>query len=503
MIAFDYVWLLLSLVINYSLINAQFVVNSLPIDLATRSFRLHTIAQIHTNGVTALPTNVGEAEEPCDTEQTTLDAIVLSPEDSSWQTALTDSAHPGVNFLLHGGLYQMTDKLWLKAGTPTAPIVIKPYNCEAVTLQGSLRPNSYNIIAGIKIEALGIDDTKWAIRFDGKNAGTITNSVLRNSTILGGTIDAIRLSDDVHNILIQGNHIDGGESGHDIFITAETTGPMPSAITVRQNHLTKAYFDGASEDMIQVRDTGAITITGNICTNGLNMEQCIDIKSTVAPLFIAYNLFDGNNLHLLGTGEDLSGGCMVIHESDGHPEQHIIEHNTFRYCKGTAIRFASGLRDEQSSALLRYNLFLQSTITDGTILVEEATDLHFVSNSVILGELKLGNSNQTRLPQQTFFQNNIFYRTSIDDNLPPSASAYHCAYNLFYQLVGDGFSASPCAHTIEEDPQFLDFAKLDFHLQPGSPAIGGGASGDDIGAFSMKFAPDGLTYFVYLPLVFP
>lgn len=483
-------------------------------ELASSIIHLHSIIRLHsseqiyssdtndTNDVTARSTIVGEAAEPCETNQSMPDAILLSPVDP-WQVALTDSAQPGNQFLLHGGLYQATDKLWLKAGTSNAPIVIKPYNCEAVTIQGSLRPNSYNTIAGIRIEALGIEDTKWAIRFDGKNAAAITNSILRNNTILGGTVDAIRLSGDVHNIWIGGNHIDGGESGHDIFVTAETSGLLPSAITITQNRLTKAYFDHVSEDMIQVRDSGSVTITENSCTNGLNMEQCIDIKSTTAPLLIAHNLFDGDTLHLLGKGEDLSGGCMVIHESDGHPEQHLIEHNLFRYCKGTAIRFATGLRDEQSSALLRYNLFLQSTITNGAILVEEATDLHFISNSMILGALKLGNSSQTRLPENTIVQNNIFYQTAIEDNLLSSVATYHCAYNLLYQLAGDGFTTIPCSHTVDANPQFLNAAHLEFYLHPGSPALGSGENGSDIGALPMKFPPEELTYSLYLPFIFP
>ncbi len=497
MTTFALVWLSLALTVGYYQNEWARTVG-----LATTTLRLSTIAQNPTNNISAWSPTVGEGIEPCDTQQTMPEAIVLSTEDP-WQAALTDSTQPGAAFLLHGGLYQATDKLWLKAGTPDAPVVIKPYNCEAVTIQGSIRPNSYTTIAGITIKALGIDDLKWAIRFDGKNGGAITNTTLRNNTILGGTVDAIRLSDDVHQIRIEGNRIDGGESGHDIFVTAETIGLQPSAITITQNRLTKEYFNQASEDMIQLRDTGTVTITGNTCTDGLNMEQCIDIKSTTAPLWIAYNIFDGDNLHLLGKGEDLSGGCMVIHESDGHPEQHIIEHNIFRHCKGTSIRFASGLRDEQSSALLRYNLFLQSTITDGTILVEEATDLHFISNSVILGELKLGNSSQTRLPQNTVVQNNIFYQTAIDDNLLPSAAAYECAYNLLYQLAGDGFSTVPCSHTVDANPQFLDLVTLDFYLQPGSPALGSGENGSDMGALPMKYPAEGLIYSVYLPFVLP
>jgi len=470
------------------------------LDMVPAIIPRQAIAQTPATTVTTLSMLVGEAAEACATERTMPGAMLLSSTDP-WQTFLTDGAHPGREFLLRGGLYQATDKLWLKAGTPDRPLVIKPYGCEAVTIQGSIRPQSHTIIAGIRIEAIGIEDTKWAIRFDGKNEAAITNVILRNNTILGGTIDAIRLSDAVDHVWIQGNHIDGGESGHDIFVTAELVDILPDAITISQNRLTKAYFEQPSEDMIQVRDVGAITITANLCTDGLDMEQCIDIKNSAAPLLIAYNLFDGDNLHLLGEGEDGSGGCMVIHENDGHPEQHIIEYNYFRYCKGSAIRFATGKADEASSALARYNLFLQSTIDDGHILVEKATDLHFVNNSVIMGKLKLGNSSQTRLPDKTLIQQNIFYQSAIEDNLPPASAAYHCLYNLLYNIAGDGFLATPCRHTIAADPLFFDRAQLDFHLQPGSPAVGRGEQGGDIGAFPMKFPPDALLYPFYLPLI--
>jgi hypothetical protein len=192
---------------------------------------------------------------------------------------------------------------------------------------------------------------------------------------------------------------------------------------------------------------------------------------------------------------------MVIHESDGHPEQHIIEHNYFRHCKGTVIRFASGTRDEQSSALLRYNLFVQQSNTEGLMPIEAATDVLFLNNTFIRGALKLGNSEQTRLPLRTTFQNNIFYQSAIEDNLLPSDAAYRCRYNLLYQLSGDGFATAPCIHTIDADPRFIDLPLLNFHLQPGSPALGTGEGGTDIGALPVLLIFDQFTQQLYLPLI--
>lgn len=490
------VWIILLLTIGTVLIPYS----------ATLHWPSYTVPQfneIQTSSAPAkrwLPTVAGVNDERCETEQLTPNAIVLTPQ-GPWEATVTDPSSAGRTLLFRGGLYQATDKLWLPAGTIDHPTVLKPYNCETVTLRTSLRPSSYNVIAGMRIEATGIEDTKWAIRFDGKDRGGIANIIVRNNTVLGGTIDAIRLNDDVRNVLIQGNHIDGGESGHDIFITGDPAGVQPDEITITQNRLTKRTFAGPSEDIIQVRDVGTVKITSNICTDGLNMEQCIDIKSATAPLLIAHNRFEGDMLHIAGDGEDGAGGCMVIHEDDGHAEQHVIENNQFRYCKGTVIRFAPGTRDETSSALVRYNLFLQRRDQNDTIPIEIATDVHFVNNTIVGGVLKLGNGSQTRLPERLHFQNNIFYQTIIEDHTLRELPAYRCTHNLIFQITQEGFFPTPCIETIQADPQFFDVAHDDFHLRPGSPALGSGINGNDIGALPILYPPTAFSHHLFLPFI--
>ncbi|MCB0107046.1 MAG: hypothetical protein KDE53_14095, partial [Caldilineaceae bacterium] len=443
--------------------------------------------------------------ESCETERSRPSATVLSPEDN-WEHILTSEDAAAHTFLLRGGIYQATDKLWLKAGNASSSTVLKPYNCEQVILRTSLRPSSHTVIAGMQIEATGIDDTKWVVRFDGKDRGRITDIVLRNNRILGGTEDAIRINDDALNILIQGNAIDGGEKGHDIFVTGTREGSQPDGIVITQNLLTKEYFATASEDMIQVRDVGSVKITSNTCTNGINMEQCIDIKSTTKPLWISHNLFDGDNLHRLGKGEDGAGGCMVIHESDGHAEQHVIVNNLFRHCKGTIIRFAPGTRDEISSALIRYNLFIQSANpqneTDiSTMPIEIAADLQFTNNTMVYGLLKLGNGDQSRLPQNLLFQDNIFYQTAIEDHTNHDQPAYHCTHNLIYRASQSGFSAVPCTQTITDDPHFVDSTRDNYYLLPDSPALGSGTNGNDRGALPLHFPATRFNHTLYLPII--
>lgn len=468
-----------------------------------------SLSQTHSSGEPltdyGAPAIVGSAREPCDDEQTVAHAVILTPDDA-WEQILTDQAEAGTVFLLREGIYQAEDKLWLPAGRVDAPITIKPYACAAVTIRSSIRPNSYNTIAGLQLEAIGISDTKWVIRIDGHNREPLTDIVVRNNTILGGTIDAMRVNDDVRNVTIEGNQIDGGRDGHDLFITSETTNSqttpaLPNDITVSHNYLTKQHFSSSSEDMFQVRDVGMITFTHNTCAQGYDMEQCVDIKTTTVPIRIAHNLFAGDTLHQAGTGEDDAGGCMVIHESDGIADQHLIEYNLFHHCRGTVIRFSPGDDDTQSSALFRYNLLVQVPNEAQIIPIETATNLHFLHNTVIFGKLKLGNSNRSRLPVGLIFKHNIFYQTDIEDNLLASDPTYSCTYNLLYQLTGDGFTAAPCTHTITADPLFVSVALQDFHLQTISPALGRGEAGITVGALSIGSPPIALDQHLFLPYI--
>lgn len=453
---------------------------------------------------------IGPSAEPCATEANTTNPTIIAPTDN-WQQVLTE-VKPGATILLHGGVYQSQDKLWLPAGAPDQFITIKPYNCEPVTLHTSLRPLSYTKISGLTLEAKGLNDSNFVIRIDseykGKYWGNITQVFLQNNIIRGGKIDAIRISDDSTHVTITGNHIDGGGTGHNIFVTSEKLLHRPDQIVITNNHLTKQLFETPAEDMLQVRDVGYVEFTYNTCTSGANMEQCVDIKTTTQPLVIAHNLFDGAYLHQRGAGEDGADGCMVIHESDGTADQHRIEYNYFNRCLGAAIRFASGSQGGViSSALVRYNLFYQPSYQEGEIPVVRAQNLHFLNNTMICGRFKLGNGNRSALPLNTVIKNNIFYKTQIEDNTTLPAYPYICAYNLLYGTLDSGFSVSGCTNVIDRDPQFAAALASDFRLQPTSPALQAGENQVTLGALPLfqpapQPTPDPtLQPRIYLPLI--
>ncbi|MEZ4735112.1 MAG: hypothetical protein R3E79_49075 [Caldilineaceae bacterium] len=447
---------------------------------------------------------LGPVLEPCVTDATVPGATVVDPE-QEWEQILR-SAQPGATILFHGGTYQGSDKLWLPAGAAGAPIMLQPYNCEAVILYTSLRPLSYTVIAGLTLQAQDIADQDYVIRIDseykGEYWGNITQVTIRNNRIYGGMTDAVRISDDIANITITGNLIDGGATGHNIFVTSEKHLQQPDQILITNNKLTKRLFDTPAEDMFQVRDVGYVAFTFNTCTDGVNMEQCVDIKTTTTPLLIANNFFDGAHLHVAGTGEDKADGCMVIHESDEVAEQHLIEHNYFNQCKGAAIRFAAGEGEQEiGSGIVRYNLFLQTSDQQGALSLFNAHNVLFLNNTMICGRFKLGNSAQTSTPSNTTIKNNIFYKTSIEDHTSPSNAPYSCSYNLFYATRGSGFVTSGCVSSSNVDPQFVGATIHNFHLQSTSPALSAGEGGVHLGAFSWVEPPVDLPFQFYLPVV--
>jgi hypothetical protein len=431
---------------------------------------------------------IGPSAEPCATEANVANPTIVTPTEN-WQQLLVE-AKPGATILLHGGVYQAQEKLWLPAGAPDQFITIKPYNCEPVMLYANLRPLSYTRISGLTLEAKGINDSSFVIRIDseykGKYWGNITQVFIQNNIIRGGKIDAIRISDDSTHVTITGNHIDGGGTGHNIFVTSEKLLQRPDHIVITNNRLTKQLFATPAEDMFQVRDVGYVEFTYNTCTSGANMEQCVDIKTTTQPLVIAHNFFDGANLHQQGAGEDGADGCMVIHESDSTADQHRIEYNYFNRCRGAAIRFASGTQSGlTSSALVHHNVFYQPSYQEGEIPVVRAQNLHFLNNTVICGRFKLGNGNQSALPSGTVIKNNIFYKTEIEDNTTLPAHPYTCAYNLLYNTLDNGFSVSGCTNVINRDPQFIAAPVADFRLQPNSPALQAGENQVTVGALPL------------------
>ncbi|MEM7129377.1 MAG: hypothetical protein AAF702_23800 [Chloroflexota bacterium] len=432
------------------------------------------------------PSVIAQSLERCDTVETIPEATVLSTNDD-WQSVI-ESGQPGDTFLLRNGIYTLETFLRIPAGTSELAVTVKPYACEDVEIMGGLWLNAHNVIAGLHVEVSNEYDLRWVINVAGTEAAPVTNLIVRNNTILGGHGDAVRLWNNASTVLVSSNHIDGGQDGHDLLILGNTTTDLyPAEISIANNRLTQSYFQTPTEDMLQIRNAGSVFVIHNTCTDGLRMEECLDIKSTLAPVVVRQNLFDGEELHQEGSGEDNSTGCVVIHETDGVAERHLFSFNHFKNCEGSSIRMA--MVDGQVASGNFYNNLIEQShadVEDSLLAFWNTEKLSFINNTVIGGLLKLGNSSQNKLPTGLTIANNIFYETQIVDNTFAPEYSYVCSHNLTYETTGIGLNSDICLETINVNPHFVSPIGKEFTLRESSPAQEAGICQLDLGASALS-----------------
>jgi hypothetical protein len=127
-----------------------------------------------------------------------------------------------------------------------------------------------------------------------------------------------------------------------------------------------------------------------------------------------------------------------------------LHHNVITGCKDRGILLGSG----QPYAVIDHNTFANN---------EVSTVYSYRDDS------------------RTKFTNNISYdngRSIVTDSTTTHMSI---KYNCFYGGTNDSLTAKTSKTNIRMDPLFVD-AESDFHLQDGSPCLGAGKDGTDIGA---------------------
>jgi hypothetical protein len=362
----------------------------------------------------AVEWNYGEHQEACDTEQTIPDALILGPSDA-WQRRIK-TASPGETFLLREGIYKVErEQLRLAKGHSERWITVKPYDCEEVTIWGGVRPQSYNLIAGLRIET---DTEPYAVWVNGRTA--VRRVVLRNNSMLGGTKKALLINHDARDIRVAGNIISGAKSGHSVWIgnwNSDKSAKKPTNIVLDRNLVKKDYFGDirGSEDTLSIKTAGrGIVLSNNRFTHSYNIENVIDIKGVAdGPITILNNFFDGPNL-FLGSygGNDSTGVCIVIGNEEKPPElvQHVIESNFFDRCYGGDIALGGGERN--GSALIHNNIFYHehTQVVTHQAVFGRTFDSEISNNTFIQGAFKLGRSTAGcagPTPENLVFKNNM------------------------------------------------------------------------------------------------
>jgi hypothetical protein len=371
---------------------------------------------------------------------------------------------PGDTLLVRQGTYNEAIKFYYKANSTNQYFTLSNYPGEIVTIDGT------EIAFSSAQEGLVyVMKTNWV---------HISGLRVINSNMAGVYIG---YSD---NILI------------DHMYTHDTVKSGISAwgsnhVTVSHNEITLACNPHPnypqSEENISFDNVSFGLIEYNYVHEGANINggaggEGINLKDGVQDTEVAYNKVDlsRSDKHYstrLGFGIDAW---------NGRPTERIKIHDNIAVNDFWGFIVSSEQGSEVHDVVVYNNLALNN-IGDGTgvgfgIPVWGGTKDGWKRNIQFTHNTAVGNSvgfrNVSPLNENVLVSDNIFSgnKTSVQ-LVSGSESQFNFTNNLFY---GEPVFGN---NTISKDPLFVNTSEFDFHLQTGSPAIGAGSDGSDLGAF--------------------
>jgi hypothetical protein len=323
----------------------------------------------------------GPSAEACDTTGTRVSSIA----------AIRGSG----TFLLAGGSY----------GALSVPEggTVKPYNCEQVTINGTVSLGNGATLAGLTVKS----DARWVIRIGGRDI------TVRNSTINGGSIEAIRVFDNASNVDLVGNNIDGGRYNHTVKVIAESGSAHPTDIRIHNNRFTKRYYGTAGEDLLQLEGHKDVVVTNNTFENNPSGEDGLDVKQGTEGILVEHNEFNGSTIQ---------HECLMV---AGGYARNIIRDNQFSDCK--AISLGAGYDTWP------WWRFEANHLRDSQLRLRQSRDAEVIGNDMVGGQLTLGIPTENDNPRNLTLIDNRFSGVWIDNNL---IYGYTCANNVLDDVSG-------------------------------------------------------------------
>ena len=326
-------------------------------------------------------------------ESATTDGVVI---DESRYPRGIEEASPGQTLLIRGGSY---------SGGFTIPegVTVKPYNGEEVRIRGVIDMESNTVLAGLYVTAPS--GAQWAIRLKATDRPK-SDILIRNNRILGGTVETIRVSQNVHRVVIASNYFPSGNGNHIIKFHTEESSWHPSGSIVGNIIGSPAKGDG-----IQIESGGVIAIEGNTFTGA--PENNIDVKA--GTISIRRNLF-----------VDSTSAAVLVHQQ-GHA---VIENNRFSSGRGIAL---GSKNYGNPSWELRNNL-----IEGGEIRLRRSFEPVIVADNTIIGGLiKVGMSGEDDYPRDARITGNYIESTSLSDRTTSKGGSWQCSGNTLVEVSGD------------------------------------------------------------------
>lgn len=331
----------------------------------------------------------GSGAEGCQTDGTRVDS--------------TGDVNGSGRYLLSGGDY---GSLSIPSGA-----TVKPYDCAKVTINGTVRLGDGATLAGVVVSS----DASWVLKIGGKNI------TVRNNTIRGGSIEAVRIHDNARNVKLVGNDIDGGRNNHVVKVKSESSGANPDAIVIRNNRFSKTHYGGSSEDLLQLEGHNYVEITENTFANNPRGEDGVDVKQGTQGMLVERNRFEGGNIN---------AECLLV---QGSTADNVVQDNVFEDCKGVSL----GAHPEaQQSPWWRFE---DNQLRGSMLRIRRSVNAEIVGVDMVGGTLKLGLTSRDDTPRNLKIRDSRFSDVQIDNNLEYS---YECANNVMVNTLLNGLRCS-------------------------------------------------------------
>ena len=401
--------------------------------------------------------------------------------DTAYKTlaGASSAATAGMTVLIHGGAYNES-LIPQNSGAAGQYITFKNYGTEQVLLGGEtgivLSHRRYIWVEGLHVEdrfwlESNNSDAGFASSFQNRNYNVIKKCIFKRTTATGTTgnirfvrshdnqflentvedgIDNVLLIDSERN-LVQGNRVINGKH---------------SLVGVRcgdYNVIRNNYFANPLQKIGEVYDCGVDT---RAVPNSFNSTK--------------HNLFESNVFADTAEHYSASGGSGIQYSGqDG-----IIRKNVFYHGN-----IGLGMQSYGDEALytdhnrVYHNVFYNNDGA-GIFLGAGVSSNHFKNNILFLNTGCVPDCGSTTAGQilylrsssggpswtsTLFSHNNIFYQQ-------PGQAVIEEAYDTSFSLAAFNAQVAPIfVNSREEDPQFVNAAGFDFHLQNTSPMINAGA----------------------------
>lgn len=281
-------------------------------------------------------------------------------------------------------------------------------------------------------------------------------------TLQGEGKDLCKIEYDGNNTVLTAFNIKSGAVDGFTFIYSGASEKNALWIVASTLKISNNIIRGAALAGIEVRESPNAVIENNIIT--ANKKSGIFMHSNSKVKVV------GNEI----TNNGLSG--MEIKSSEGAVEDNVIASN-----KTSGLFINDGARG---------SLFKNRIVNNGLngVSIKDNSNLNIINN-VILGNAAVGILVYNAAAP--IVKNNIIIKNqkgisagNVQGQLDGKpAVSFNDVWNnslMNYEVI------SKPATDISLDPLFVDEAKSDYHLRPGSPAIGAGEGGEDLGAYPKK-----------------